>query len=260
MSYVEQLFGLEGKTALVVGGSGILGGAIARALAYAGAKTAVSYSGNPEGATGVCDLIQQNGGVARPVKIDVKSEILIKEGVESISGTLGIIDILVNAPGVNSDTPLDEITGVEWDRIMDVNLKGVFLTSRVVAGHMKENGTKGSIINISSASADVPLSKVFTYSISKAGINNMTRFLAREWAEDGIRVNTVTPGFFPAEQNREILTGKRTDAIFSHTPMRRFGEPEELAGAILFLASGKASSFVTGSDVTVDGGFTAMTI
>ena len=105
----------------------------------------------------------------------------------------------------------------------------------------------------------IPL-RLFTYSISKAGMNNMTRFLAREWAPHDIRVNAIIPGFFPAEQNREILTEERTESIFGHTPMDRFGEAEELSGAVVWLASKNASSFVTGSMVTVDGGFTATTI
>jgi NAD(P)-dependent dehydrogenase (short-subunit alcohol dehydrogenase family) len=153
-----------------------------------------------------------------------------------------------------------EITENEWNKIMDVNLKGVFFASRVAAAHMISQGKGGSIINISSASSEIPLSKVFTYSISKAGMNNMTRFMAREWAEHKIRVNAVMPGFFPAEQNRKILTEERRKAIFDHTPMERYGEADELAGAIIWLASEQASSFVTGSVIPVDGGFTAMTI
>jgi NAD(P)-dependent dehydrogenase (short-subunit alcohol dehydrogenase family) len=125
---------------------------------------------------------------------------------------------------------------------------------------MIEQGEGGSIINISSASSGPPLSKVFTYGISKAGVNNLTQFLAREWAALRVRVNAVAPGFFPAEQNRKLLTKERTESIFRHTPMARFGEPEELAGVILWLASDKASSFVTGTLIRVDGGFSAMTI
>jgi NAD(P)-dependent dehydrogenase (short-subunit alcohol dehydrogenase family) len=125
---------------------------------------------------------------------------------------------------------------------------------------MIEQKTGGSIINISSVSSEIPLSKVFTYSISKAGVNNMTKFLAREWAAHNIRVNAIMPGFFPAEQNRKILTEERRKSIFAHTPMARYGEPEELAGALLWLASDKASSFVTGTVIPVDGGFTGMTI
>ncbi|MBN1293335.1 MAG: SDR family oxidoreductase, partial [Candidatus Latescibacteria bacterium] len=125
---------------------------------------------------------------------------------------------------------------------------------------MIEQGTGGSIINISSVSSGPPLSRVFTYSVSKAGVNNITQYLAKEWAKDRIRVNAIAPGFFPAEQNRKILTQDRVESIFRHTPMDRFGEPEELVGAVVWLSSEKAASFVTGAIIRVDGGYTAMTI
>src|SRR5690625_4066459 len=143
---------------------------------------------------------------------------------------------------------------------MDINLKGVFFSSRIVAEMMIEQGRPGSIINISSASSEIPLSKVFTYSISKAGINNMTKFLAREWAPHNIRANAILPGFFPAEQNRKILTKSRAEAIFNRTPWYRVVETDELSGTLLWIASETASSFLTGAVVPVDGAFTAMTI
>jgi NAD(P)-dependent dehydrogenase (short-subunit alcohol dehydrogenase family) len=116
------------------------------------------------------------------------------------------------------------------------------------------------VINISSASSGPPLSKVFTYGVTKGGVNQITQFLAREWAPARVRVNAIVPGFFPAEQNRKILTEERVASIFRHTPMNRFGESEELVGAAVYLASERASSFVTGSILRVDGGFLAMTI
>lgn len=125
---------------------------------------------------------------------------------------------------------------------------------------MVEQGSGGSIINISSVSSDPPLSKVFTYSASKAAINNVTKFLAREFAQSNVRVNAIIPGFFPAEQNRKILSPERIDSIMQHTPMNRFGEKEELQGAVVWLAAPQASSFVTGALIRVDGGFGAMTI
>ncbi|TVR16648.1 MAG: SDR family oxidoreductase [Balneolaceae bacterium] len=256
----EDIFSLKGKTAAVIGGSGVLGGAMVQALAKAGAKTAVFYSGNPEGAESQKAEVEKNGGQAIICKADVRSEESLKKAFQNIEQTWGRLDILVNAPGVNSTTPVMEISEEEWDRIMDINLKGVFFASRIAADIMMRNNTHGSIINISSASSEIPLSKVFTYSISKAGMNNMTKFLAREWADKNIRVNALLPGFFPAEQNRKILTKERTEAIFNHTPMNRFGEPGELAGALIWLASEKASSFVTGAIISVDGGFTSMTI
>lgn len=251
---------MEGKVAAVVGGSGVLGGGMARALAAAGAKVAIFYSGNQEGAEQHKKEIEKSGGEAMLCKADARNEEDLKRAFEQIEEKWGGIHVLVNAPGVNSVTPVMEITEEEWNRILDINLKSVFFASRIVAGIMMKHGIDGSIINISSASSEVPLSKVFTYSISKAGINSMTKFLAREWAENNIRVNAILPGFFPAEQNRKILTKERTEAIFNHTPMNRFGETDELSGVLLWLASEKASSFVTGAIVPVDGGFTSMTI
>lgn len=260
MEYLEKLFSLEGKTAIVIGGSGVLGGEITSSLSKAGAKTAIFYSGNREGAEQKTAEIEGSGGKAMICQADVRDESLLKNAIGKVVKEWGQIDILVNAPGVNSTTPVMEISDEEWNRIMDINLKGVFLASRIVADFMIRNGNSGSIINISSASSEIPLSKVFTYSISKAGMNNMTRFMAREWASHKIRVNAIMPGFFPAEQNRKILTEERRKAIFNHTPMERYGEAEELAGATIWLASEQASSFVTGAVIPVDGGFTAMSI
>src|SRR5690625_6592669 len=135
------------------------------------------------------------GGEAMIGKSDARDEQELKKAFHLVKEKWGGIDVLVNAPGVNSVTPGMEITEERWDRIMDINLKGVFFSSRIVAEMMIEEGRAGSIINISSASSEIPLSKVFTYSISKAGINNMTKFLAREWAPHNIRVNAILPGF-----------------------------------------------------------------
>lgn len=260
MGYLDKLFSLDGKTAIIIGGSGVLGGEMTSSLAEAGAKTAIFYSGNRQGAEQKEADIKASGGKAMICQADVREEASLKKAVDKVIDTWGQIDILVNAPGVNSTTPVMEISDEEWSRIMDINLKGVFLASRIVADHMIKNGNSGSIINISSASSEIPLSKVFTYSISKAGMNNMTRFMAREWAPNKIRVNAIMPGFFPAEQNRKILTEERRKAIFNHTPMERYGEAEELAGTVIWLASEQASSFVTGAMIPVDGGFTAMSI
>jgi NAD(P)-dependent dehydrogenase (short-subunit alcohol dehydrogenase family) len=260
MSYVESLFGLDGKVAVVIGGSGVLGGSMAKALGRAGSKVAVGYHSNAAGAEWVVRAIEQAGGEARAVRVDTSSVEGVEKGRESVVSLWGRIDIVVNAPGVNSPTPVFDIPEEEWHNILDINLKGVFLSCRVFAKRMIEEKSGGSIINISSVSSDIPLSRVFTYSISKAGVNNMTRFLAREWARHKIRVNAIMPGFFPAKQNRDILTEERRKSIFAHTPMARYGEPDELSGALLWLASEKASSFVTGAVIPVDGGFTAMTI
>jgi len=206
------------------------------------------------------ELLKKVGVNAIAVQIDASKKEDFEKAEQEISQTLGRVDIVINAPGINSATPIFEITEAEWEKILNVNLKSIFFSSQVFGQKMIDQGEGGSIINISSASSAPPLSKVFTYSISKAGINNMTQFLAREWAPHKIRVNAIAPGFLPAEQNRKILTKERIDAIFGHTPLNRFGNPDELIGATIWLASDRAASYVTGAIIRVDGGFTAMTI
>jgi len=260
MSYLDDLFSLDSKVAVTIGAGGVLGGAMASALGRAGARVAV-LDLNGDAAQVQADAIYGAAGVdAIGVGVDATSESGLEHALELIVEKWGRVDILLNAPGINSGTPFFEITRDEWDKILAVNLTSYFLASQIFGGRMVKQGEGGSIINISSASSGPPLSKVFAYSITKAGINNMTQFLAREWAPHKVRVNAVAPGFFPAEQNRKLLTEERTASIMGHTPMGRFGEPDELAGAVVWLAAEPASSFVTGTLIRVDGGFTAMTI
>ncbi len=260
MSYLNDLFSLEGKVAVAIGAGGVLAGAMAEALGAAGARVAV-LDLNSEAAEARAKTIRKESGVdALGITADATSEEDLRNALGQILSLWGRVDILLNAPGINSGTPFFDITQDEWDRILSVNLKSMFLACQIFGKEMVDRGEGGSIINISSASSGPPLSKVFTYSITKAGVNNLTQFLAREWAPSGVRVNAVAPGFFPAEQNRKLLTEERTASIMGHTPMARFGEADELAGAVVWLAAEKASSFVTGSIVRVDGGFTAMTI
>jgi NAD(P)-dependent dehydrogenase (short-subunit alcohol dehydrogenase family) len=180
--------------------------------------------------------------------------------LEAVLSRFSKVDILVNAAGVNSSTAFLDIAEEEWHRILDIDLKSVFLACQVFGRQMITAGNGGSIINLSSCASGPPLSKVFTYGVAKAGVNQITQFLAREWAPHRVRVNALLPGFFPAEQNRRILTPERVASIMSHTPMNRFGDASELVGATIFLASEKASGFVTGAILRVDGGFGAMTI
>lgn len=256
---MTNLFDLSGKIAVAVGGNSVLGGAMAKGLAAHGAKVAI-VGRNMEKAAAITKEIENNGGVAKSFQADVSDLESIEQVAVAIEEWVGGWDILLNAPGKNSSTPFFELGTDEWDDIMDVNLKGLVFTSQIFAKRMVEQGRKGSIINISSVSSTTPLSKVFTYSASKAGVNSVTQFLAREFAPYGIRVNAIIPGFFPAEQNRKILSPERIESIMNHTPMDRFGEPEELQGAAVYLASDKASGFVTGTLLRVDGGFGSMTI
>ena len=255
----DDLFSLKDRVAVVIGGGGVLAGAMSMGFARAGAAVVVAdYNG--EAAEARARSIRDEGGRAIAVTCDATKRADLEKTLAATLENFGRVDILVNAAGINSPTPFFEITEEEWYRILDVNLKSVFIACQVFGKAMIEAGRGGSIINISSVSAGPPLSRVFTYSITKAGVNQITQFLAREWAPYKVRVNAIQPGFFPAEQNRRVLTPDRVEKIMAHTPMGRFGEPEELIGAAIYLASEKASSFVTGSILRVDGGFLAMTI
>lgn len=256
--YLTGMYGLDGKRAAVIGGGGVLAGAMSIALGRAGAKVAV-LDLNLQAAEARAAEIAKAGAEALALRCDVTRRDEITAASAAIDKAWGGTDILINAPGLNSGTPFFEITDEEWERLLAVDLKGVFMACQVFGRGMVER-RGGSIINISSTASGPPLSKVFTYAVAKGGVNQVTQFLAREWAMQGVRVNALLPGFFPAEQNRKLLTPERNAQIMNHTPMKRFGAPEELLGAVLWLASDKASGFVTGTLIRIDGGFAAMTI
>jgi len=253
------MFELDGQVAVVIGGTGVLGGAICHGLAEAGAAVAV-LGRSRERADARVAALEANGARAVAALVDATLPESVEAVRHKVEQHLGPVDILVNAAGINSSTPFLEIDLDEWHRILDADLTSVFVACQVFGRAMIERGAGGSIINISSASSGPPLSRVLAYSVAKAGVNNLTQFLALELAPHDIRVNAIAPGFFPAEQNRALLSAERVHAILGHTPARRLGEPEELVGAVIWLASRRAAGFVTGAIVRVDGGFTAMTI
>ncbi len=267
-----NLFDLTGEIAVVLGATGVLGGAIAEGLAAAGAKVAVLGRNAERGETRVRSIRKQQGSAEffSADALDQKS--LIAAG-ETVLSRLGAPTILVNAAGGNDprvtvtpEHPFEQIRLADWQENLDMNLAGGALIPCQVFGPAMKNNRKGSIINIASVSAHLPLSRVAAYSAAKAALLNLTQFLAREWAPYNIRVNSITPGFFPGEQNRRLLFNEdgtatpRGQLILGHTPMARFGIPSELAGAAIFLASEQASGFVTGIDLRVDGGFLSQTI
>lgn len=254
-----DLFSLEGRAAAVVGGGGVLAGEMALGLARAGADVAV-LDFNLPAAEARASEIRALGRKGLGIAADATRKADLQAALDKIIAEWGHVEILINAAGINSGTPFLEITEEEWHKLLDVDLKSVFLACQVFGAYMTQPGRGGSIINISSVSSGPPLSRVFTYSVAKGGVNQITQFLARDWATQGVRVNAIVPGFFPAEQNRKLLTEERTAKIMGHTPMGRFGRAEELVGAAIYLASDKASSFVTGSTLRVDGGYLAMTI
>jgi NAD(P)-dependent dehydrogenase (short-subunit alcohol dehydrogenase family) len=204
------------------------------------------------------DNIARDGGNAEFFSCDTTSKAGLQQLLADVIAKFGKADILMNGAGVNSPTPFLDISEEEFDKIINVNLKGLVLACQIFGKHMTERGS-GSIINLGSASGLNPLSRVFTYSASKAAVHNLSKNLAREWAPKGVRVNILVPGFFPAEQNRKVLNPDRIKTILAKTPMNRFGEAHELIGTALLLAS-DAGSFITGAELVVDGGFDAMSI
>jgi NAD(P)-dependent dehydrogenase (short-subunit alcohol dehydrogenase family) len=254
--FLQSMFGLDGQVAVVIGGTGVLCGAMAQGLARAGATVVVAGRDAEKGARRV-DEIEALGGKASFASVDVMSRGSIEGLLVEALGTQGRVDMLVNGAGVNSASAYLDAKDEDWDRVIDSNLKAVHWGCQVFGRHMAEAGG-GSILNVASVSAHLPLSRVFAYSASKAAVVNLTQNVAREFAPKHVRVNSLSPGFFPAEQNRKILDPARVEKIMAQTPMGRFGEPDELVGATLLLLSKKAGSFITGATYYVDGGFTAM--
>ena len=253
--YLRDLFSLEGQTAVVIGGAGVLGGALCRGLSGAGAHIVVADIGEDACRQRVGELVQA-GGTASFCLVDVTSRASIEKLLAAALEQRGRVDILVNSAGVNAATEFLEHTDEMWDRVMTINLRGVFQACQVFGKYLCDQG-RGAIVNMGSVTSHLPLSRVFSYSASKVGVLSLTRNVAQEFAAKGVRVNCICPGFFPAEQNRKVLTQQRVDSILAGTPMQRFGEPDELIGALLLLVAPKAGQFITGTHINVDGGFTA---
>ena len=269
---MNSLFDLQGEIAVVIGATGVLGGALARGLASAGADVAVLGRNCERGESCVQQIAAQNGR-AQFFPADASDRESLASAHRAIESALGAPTVLVNAAGgndprvtVTAERSFEQITAEDWRAGFELNLVGGALLPCQEFGPAMTRRGKGSIINIASVSAHLPLSRVVAYSAAKAAVLNLTQFLAREWATGGVRVNSLTPGFFPAEQNRRLLFNEdgtptaRAQSILGHTPMARFGVADELVGAAVFLASPRASAFVTGIDLRVDGGFLSQTI
>jgi NAD(P)-dependent dehydrogenase (short-subunit alcohol dehydrogenase family) len=256
--FLDKLFGFDGQVIVVIGGTGVLGGELCTGLAQAGATIVVAGRSAERGNERVAKITSL-GGKASFVAVDADNRESVKELLNSVTGAHGRIAGLVNCAGVNSPTPYFDITDEEFDRIISTNLKATHIACQTFGKHMIEAGS-GAILNIGSVTSYRPLSKVFTYSASKAAVLNLTQNLAREFAPSKVRVNCLCPGFFPAEQNRKVMNEARVASILGHTPMGRLGDAPELIGATLLLMHPIAGSFITGEAIYVDGGFTAMTI
>jgi len=242
---------LKDKVALVTGASRGIGRAVALELARAGAEVAVNFSASEEGAKEVARAIESLGRKAFPVKFDVADPEAVAEGVKAVEETFGRIDILVNNAGITRDALLVRMKEEDWDRVLAVNLKGAFLvTKAVLAGMMKRRW--GRIINVSSVVAFSGNPGQTNYAASKAGLLGFSRSLALEVARRGITVNVVAPGFIETDMTA-ALPEKAREALLSQVPMGRAGTPEEVAHAVVFLASDKAS-YITGTVIHVNGG------
>jgi NAD(P)-dependent dehydrogenase (short-subunit alcohol dehydrogenase family) len=256
--YLQKMFGLDGRVVVVIGGTGVLGGELCNGIAQAGATVVVAGRSAERGQARV-DEIKKLGGKATFVEVNASNRDSVKLLLAKSIEQHGRVDALVNCAGVNSPTPYFDISDDEFEKIIKTNLFATHLGCQIFGKHMIDAGG-GSILNIGSVTSFRPLSRVFAYSASKAGVLSLTQNVAREFAPHGVRVNCLCPGFFPAEQNRKILDKSRVAAILGHTPMGRLGDAPELIGATLLLLSPVAGSFITGEAIYVDGGFTAMMI
>ncbi|GCE09616.1 SDR family oxidoreductase [Dictyobacter aurantiacus] len=270
-SQLQHLFNVEGQTAVITGGSGGLGSAMAYALAQAGVKVAI-LSRHEESSRNVAEKIQAQGGSALGLACDVVDRTSLEQALEQIIRTFGPVDILVNGAGGNHPSATTspersffDLDNEAVDHVFDLNFSGTLKCCQVFGRGMAER-KQGCIINIASMNSLRPLTRIPAYSASKAAITNFTQWLAVHMAQEyspAIRVNAIAPGFFLTNQNRFMLTDEKTggftargETIVAHTPMHRLGEAEDLVGTLLWLAS-PAATFVTGIVVPVDGGFSA---
>lgn len=270
---MDSIFNLKGKIALITGGAGVLGSNFANVLAKQGVITGI-VSQSIEKANKTVEAIEQNGGQAFAIQANVLNKEELEKAKDLIVEKYGRLDILINAAGgnmpgatISPDQAIYDMQVDDLQKVVDLNIIGTMLPTQVFS-ELFAKQKQGIIINISSASAQRPLTRVVGYSASKAAIDNFTQWMSVELASkygEGIRVNAISPGFFIGEQNRALLLtpdGKLTprgEKIIDHTPMGRFGKPEDIDGALLFLCS-DMSKFVTGTIIKVDGGFSASSI
>ena len=241
---------LEGQTALVTGSSRGIGKAIAMCLAKEGAEVIVNYSSSFERANEVVSEINSLGGKAYPLQADISNENSVNELIKTILDKNHKIDVLVNNAGITKDGLLMRMKTDDWQRVLDLNLSGVFYCTRAVSRHMLKQ-KKGRIINITSVVGLMGNSGQANYSAAKAGVVGFTQSAAKEFASRGITVNAVAPGFISTDMTKDL---KSSEAILSAIPLGRFGDPDDVAGAVRFLAADPSAAYITGQTIQVDGG------
>jgi NAD(P)-dependent dehydrogenase (short-subunit alcohol dehydrogenase family) len=253
------MFDLDGKSVIVTGSGRGLGKTISKGLAGLGASLVVC-SRTAEEAESTAAEIQSDGGNAVAVTTDIADRDSCKHLVEVAVDRFGGVDVLVNNAGITSIEPAEEAKPESWSKLLDVNLTGYFHCSQFAAGAMLADSRQGSIVNVSSVAAFVGIPGLLSYSAAKAGVNQMTRSMAVEWATRGIRVNAIAPGYIAnvmRDAAADLAKAEKQEEITRLTPMERLGLPEELVGPVAFLAS-DASAYVTGTVLPVDGGYTAL--
>jgi NAD(P)-dependent dehydrogenase (short-subunit alcohol dehydrogenase family) len=258
VSSVAKLFNLSNRVAIVTGSGRGLGAAIARGLAAAGASVMLCSRTKVEVERTAGEIIRC-GGQAAAIVADTSDRTSCQRLIDQTVSRFGRLDVLVNNAGIDSIGPAEDLTDDAWERVVNTNLKGYFMCSQIAARQMLAQGTGGSIINNSSICSVIGVNGLTVYSATKGGVNQLTRVMAVEWAKRGIRVNAIAPGYFDnimQDATAEHANSEKQKQVVAFTPLGRRGEPDELIGPVIFLAS-EASSYVTGVILFVDGGYTA---
>jgi NAD(P)-dependent dehydrogenase (short-subunit alcohol dehydrogenase family) len=242
---------LHGRAALVTGASGGLGAHFAGVLARCGARVAVAAR-RADACAAVCEAIAASGGEAFSVRMDVADGTSVKAAMTEVEERFGRLDILINNAGIAAPAPALDLGEDDWDAVLDTNLKGAFLAAQAAAQAMKRHGG-GAIVNVASILGLRVAGQVAAYAASKAGLVQLTKALALEWARHGIRVNALCPGYIETDINRDFFQGDAGQAMLKRVPQRRLGQPSDLDGPLLLLCS-DASAYMTGAVVAVDGG------
>lgn len=261
-SFIDNLFNLENKNIIILGGSGHLCSEFCEAFIRCGSNVFIldkSSKKNKSLIRKLKDLSENNNQIIKSYVLDTTKRSQQFKVYKNIKTKIKKIDVLINGAGINNASDFLNIKLQDWHHVINSHLQSAFISCQLFGKDMIKQKS-GSIINISSMSSTPPLSKAFAYSVAKSGLSNLTKNLSREWGKFNVRVNALRPGFFPTKWNtKNFIDNKRKNNIFNHTPMKRFGNPKELVGAVIWLAS-DSSKFVTGSEITVDGGFSAQSI